>query len=119
MIRKPDEDLFKDTTMTFGEHLEELRICLWRALIGIIIGFLVGLLFANDVIEFIKTPMENALSEFYSEMVIRKVGAEIAAGKQLPYTVEQLSAIVAGGMLFEIHYVYPPEVVQQLDKATE
>jgi sec-independent protein translocase protein TatC len=119
MIRKPDEDLFKDTTMTFGEHLEELRICLWRALIGIIIGFLVGLLFANDVIEFIKTPMENALSEFYSEMVIRKVGAEIAAGKQLPYTVEQLSAIVAGGMLFEIHYVYPPEVVQQLDQATE
>ncbi len=47
MIRKHDEDLFKDTTMTFGEHLEELRGCLWKAVIGIVLGFLIGLLVAD------------------------------------------------------------------------
>jgi sec-independent protein translocase protein TatC len=35
MSRKHSKDLFDDTTMTFGEHLEELRIRLWRAIIGL------------------------------------------------------------------------------------
>ena len=28
--KKADQDLFTETTMTFGEHLEELRVCLWK-----------------------------------------------------------------------------------------
>ena len=28
--KKPHDDLFEGTTMTFGEHLEELRVCLFR-----------------------------------------------------------------------------------------
>ena len=35
MLKKPDDDLFKDSTMTFGEHLEELRVCLWKATLGL------------------------------------------------------------------------------------
>ena len=30
MARQPNEDLFANTTMTFGEHLEELRVALFR-----------------------------------------------------------------------------------------
>ena len=43
MKREYDDDLFKDSTMTFGEHLEELRACLFRAAIGLAIGVLIGL----------------------------------------------------------------------------
>ena len=38
MLKLPNEDLFQDTTMTFGEHLDELRRCLMKAVIGLVIG---------------------------------------------------------------------------------
>jgi sec-independent protein translocase protein TatC len=118
MIRKPDEDLFKDTTMTFGEHLEELRTCLWRALLGIILGSLVGLFFANDVIDYIKRPMERALAKFYSDLVLRKFEAETLAGVEMPYTLEQVTNMVRNeGMLFEIQFVQPDELARGLAKA--
>ena len=49
MIKKYqyNEDLFEDTKMTFGEHLEELRTCLWKAMLGLAIGMGIGLYFAN------------------------------------------------------------------------
>lgn len=47
--------------MTFGEHLEELRACLFRAAIGLAIGFLLGLAISKQVVEIIKAPMERAL----------------------------------------------------------
>ena len=36
MAKKPTDDLFEKSTMTFGEHLEELRVCLFRGVIGIV-----------------------------------------------------------------------------------
>jgi sec-independent protein translocase protein TatC len=65
MPRYPyDEDIFKDSTMTFGEHLEELRRCLFRALVGLIVGFLVGLAIGQHVVEFIQIPLRNALEGY-------------------------------------------------------
>ncbi len=61
MKREYDDDLFQDSTMTFGEHLEELRACLFRAAIGLAIGFLIGLAVSKQVVEIIKAPMERAL----------------------------------------------------------
>ena len=122
MIRKPDEDLFKDTTMTFGEHLEELRVCLWKAMIGLVAGFLVGLLMANSVVQFIKTPMEEALGRFHSDLVIKKFEKELALGKQLPYSIEDVYKLVKDdGMLFDIHYFHQSELASRLnpDAASE
>ena len=47
MAQAPNEDLFESTKMPFGEHLEELRVCLVRSLMGLGIGFLLGLLVAG------------------------------------------------------------------------
>lgn len=38
MRKEFNVDLFDDTTMTFGEHLEELRMRLWKAILGLIGG---------------------------------------------------------------------------------
>ena len=42
MAKRPNDDLFESSTMSFGEHLEELRTTLVRAIIGLMIGFGVG-----------------------------------------------------------------------------
>ena len=62
-------DLFQDSTMTFGQHLEELRTCLFRAIIGLAIGCCIGLLpwVCGPVVKFIQTPVEKALRTYYEE----------------------------------------------------
>ncbi|MGB2985179.1 MAG: twin-arginine translocase subunit TatC [Phycisphaerae bacterium] len=43
--------------MSFGDHLEELRNCLIRALAGVVIGTIVALIFGKDILEIIYRPL--------------------------------------------------------------
>ena len=54
--------------MTFGEHLDELRVVLFRAVIGLVVGFLLGLLLAKPVVHWINLPAEKALNEHYEKV---------------------------------------------------
>ncbi len=63
----PEKDLFEDTKMSFGEHLEELRVALFRAVVGLFLGFLIGLAIADRVVKFIELPLRSALETFYLE----------------------------------------------------
>lgn len=75
MVQKQNEDLFESTKMSFGEHLEELRVVLFRALIGLIVGFLIGLWAAEHVVKFIQKPLVDALQEHYSARAIARLEA--------------------------------------------
>ena len=58
-----DDDLFKDSTMTFGEHLGELRSCLFKAVLSLAIGFIFGLAIGRWVVHVIQDPLETALRQ--------------------------------------------------------
>ena len=70
-----ERDLFKTSTMTFGQHLEELRACLFRAIFGLVLGCAIGLLppVSGAVIKFIQNPVHNALIEYYQKQAEAKV----------------------------------------------
>lgn len=55
------KDLFDDSTMSFGEHLEVLRIHLWRAIIGLLICVIGALFFGNHIIDLVRGPIDEAL----------------------------------------------------------
>jgi sec-independent protein translocase protein TatC len=74
MARTPKEDLFEETKMTFGEHLDELRVVLFRALMGLIVGFALGLAVSQQVVQLIKAPLETAMEEHYSKVVEKQLG---------------------------------------------
>lgn len=59
------KDLFDDSTMTFGEHLEVLRVHLWKAIVGLVIGSLVAFYFSRDVIIAIQTPINTAMHDVF------------------------------------------------------
>ncbi|HWB13433.1 MAG TPA: twin-arginine translocase subunit TatC [Pirellulales bacterium] len=107
---KRDEDYFKDTTMTFGEHLEELRSCLVKALLGLVIGVSIGLWFGDRVVDLIKRPLEKALGEYYITEAEKAYVAwsEARQAKELPvpYTRDQIKDLVnEQRMLYEIRYL--------------
>ena len=58
-------DLFDDTTMSFGEHLEALRTHLIRALLGLVVGIIIALCFSNYVIYVMEGPVDRALKHYY------------------------------------------------------
>ena len=78
MAKQRQEDLFAESTMTFGEHLEELRKALILALGGLMVGFLIGLVFATNVVEAIKLPLEKALKQFYIDKAMFTLDREYA-----------------------------------------
>ncbi|MDA0659429.1 MAG: twin-arginine translocase subunit TatC [Planctomycetota bacterium] len=76
MRQDSNDDLFESSKMTFGEHLEELRGSLVRALLGLAIGTVIGLLFATRVVHWIEEPLKAALDRFYSNQSIHQLERE-------------------------------------------
>ncbi len=64
-----EDDLFKESTMTFGEHLEELRACLFKSVIGLAVGFIIGLFIGRYVVQFIQQPLSKALNAYYQNRI--------------------------------------------------
>lgn len=63
-LRDPNEDLFDDSRMSFGEHLEELRKVLVRSLIWIALGCVVGFMGAEKIVEVLQLPLNRAVVKF-------------------------------------------------------
>ncbi len=58
------KDLFDDSTMSFGEHLEVLRVHLWKAIIGVAIGIVFALFQGSAIIAIVRGPIDKALKEY-------------------------------------------------------
>ncbi len=55
------KDLFSDTTMSFGDHLEALRSHLWKAVAGVFIGCVLCLFIGEKIVAVIRYPLDKAL----------------------------------------------------------
>lgn len=62
-ILDPD-DMFADTRMSFGDHIEDLRVHLWRGIKWFIFGIIIGFVVGKQVLAFITQPVQEALEEF-------------------------------------------------------
>lgn len=66
----PDpDDIFADTRMSFGDHIEDLRTHLWRAIKGFFIACIFGFFVGKPVLRFIARPVEEQMQVFYDRRV--------------------------------------------------
>jgi sec-independent protein translocase protein TatC len=109
MVKQPDDDLFAGSTMTFGEHIEELRVCLGRALMGLLLGFLIGLFVASYVVAWIQTPLTHALENHYIGKAVDDLTKEYSSEEHIlsPQVVE---FIKGKRFVFEQIYVETAEI---------
>jgi sec-independent protein translocase protein TatC len=101
--QRDEDDLFKDTSMTFGEHLDELRTCLFKALLSLTIGFGIGLVFAPRIVQWIQGPLENALTQYYSTEAVEYLDAHLPPG--LRDNEEYQKLVVVDGLVPQESYV--------------
>ncbi|MGD0518498.1 MAG: twin-arginine translocase subunit TatC, partial [Thermoguttaceae bacterium] len=115
--KQNDEDLFADSTMTFGEHLEELRACLWKAILGLVAGIIIGFIFGGSVVNLIQRPLTNALSKYYqkdTETKIASLGGQ--SGDKTKNDKKILETVRSHGMIADEVYVDPAELLDPLIK---
>jgi sec-independent protein translocase protein TatC len=65
------DDFFAETRMSFGDHIEELRVHLWRSIYGFGIALFFSFFIGHQVLQFIKAPVTVKLREFYNRRVDR------------------------------------------------
>ncbi|MFK7736458.1 MAG: twin-arginine translocase subunit TatC [Pirellulaceae bacterium] len=71
----PADDLFEKSSMSFGDHLEELRKSVGKSLLWLAGGAIIGLLFANQIVRFVETPLRAAIKEFHIEQAKKRFEA--------------------------------------------
>ena len=62
-MARQSKDLFDDSTMTFGEHLEALRIHLWKSILGLTLTVGVCLYYGQSILGIVRQPIDNALED--------------------------------------------------------
>lgn len=106
MIKK-NEDLFAESTMSFGDHLEELRICLWRAIIWLFVGFIGGLFLGNAVVAYIQKPLNNALEKYYLQRADIQVDKDADILKEYGYNPNAIkNRAVRERLIPEVFFIY-------------
>jgi sec-independent protein translocase protein TatC len=63
------EDMFKDTRMSFGDHIEELRVHLWRGILGFLVALIGSFFVGKYLVEFIGQPVREQLLEYQKEKI--------------------------------------------------
>lgn len=113
MAKKNDEDdLFQHTAMTFGEHLEELRAALFKAVLSIGIGFAVGLWFAPTIVQWIQSPLEIALDKFYKQEADEFITSRLPPELQQDEAARNL--VWEQGLIPKEAFVDPRQVFREL-----
>ena len=105
--------------MTFGEHLEELRTALLRALVSLVVGFLVALGFSGYVINYVQTPLKDALKNYYTRLAVDEYRAYLidqrAQGMAVPEDIDRAAELFAEqGLITEEHLVDPRDLAEPL-----
>ncbi|MEM7560974.1 MAG: twin-arginine translocase subunit TatC, partial [Planctomycetota bacterium] len=99
----PADDLFEKSSMSFGEHLEELRKSLGKALIWLGIATIVSLLFANEIVKFVESPLKAAIRDFHVTQAVEAY--EEVNGEKAP--TEFQAWLSTQGMMPEPVFVDP------------
>jgi sec-independent protein translocase protein TatC len=124
VLRQSDEDLFEHTKMTFGEHLEELRWALIKAVVALLVGFGIGLIpaLSGGLVEFVQAPLRAALEEHYGEAAKQEYLAHLEnereQGRPVPEDLEAAAELFANqGLVTDERLVDPHELAQALAAA--
>ncbi len=95
--------------MTFGEHLEELRRALAKALIWLVIGMALSLwLFADWLIRYVQVPLEDAIRQFRADRDI----ARLNLNGDDPEVKQLQSFLASNGLSWELSYEIPGELME-------
>ncbi|MCF0234384.1 MAG: twin-arginine translocase subunit TatC [Thermoguttaceae bacterium] len=114
---KKDEDLFNQSSMSFLEHLDELRACLIGAIMCIVVGLILSVIplgfspsLATLTVDYIQMPLKRSLQSYHlqqSQKTLQKKQREL---RDLGYSEDVSSAPVKLRMTARQFYIFPRDL---------
>jgi sec-independent protein translocase protein TatC len=127
----PDpEDFFADTRMSFGDHIEDLRTHLWRAIKGFGVALVFSFFIGHYVLGYITLPVKQQLEQFHANRV-KDIENQLPTDRDLqalntptPFTPylfyrPQIEALVKGTPADKINGMPRPKLKSPADKPAE
>lgn len=119
LLRKPDEDLFESSKMSFGEHLEELRGVLIKSVLALLLSMVIGFIFANEVVKYIQSPLQAGLEDFRTKQALAEFDEYVERRRELgrPLSEEEIAAArvqAEEGLLPTSLWLSPAEAARML-----
>lgn len=113
MPRPTDDDLFSEeqqmVAMSFGDHIEELRVRLVLAILGLAVGMILMLLpplnLGMVIMRQMQDPAQEAMKQFYAKSAERRA----AAADLLAETTPPLNAVISADALLKALRSIAPE----------
>lgn len=126
----PDpDDFFAETRMSFGDHIEELRSHLIKAIAGFLVALIFSFFIGQPVLTIITRPVETQLKAFYNRRLEQKK-KELAQEQATPinkptefvpyaFRRDQLDALIQGKSNEEVSAFKRPVIVKPKSAAEE
>ena len=102
--------------MSFGDHLEELRLCFIRSIISIAIGSVLGFALGASVVEYVQLPVKRSLEAYHEKQAIKKIDAEADMLQEAGYSNEIKKYMKVHGLILEERLILPGELERILDQ---
>jgi sec-independent protein translocase protein TatC len=87
-----DSEQIEKSKMSFADHLEELRRALFKSLVALLIGSVVGFTVGWKVVDYIQTPLRDALETYFShqaqQMPLERLEKMRDDGRPVPEDLE-------------------------------
>jgi sec-independent protein translocase protein TatC len=118
-LQPEDEAALEQTKMSFSEHLEELRTALFKSIGAWMIGTLFGLAIGWQVVDYIQTPLREALDNFYRNQAevaqFNRLTEQRAEGQPVPENLNAAAEETAkAGLVPEDLYIPRQELARAL-----
>jgi sec-independent protein translocase protein TatC len=111
-----DDNLFSDSSMSIGEHLEELRKCIIYSLIWTVICTLVGFYYGGELVKYIQIPVNQSLDAYYRLKSARQFEQDKRELELEGYPPEVVTAMLKGGFLPEERFLFAGELERILNQ---
>lgn len=99
-MEQSQEDSHHDSSMSLGDHLDELRFRLMHIILGIAVGLVVCLFFGSHIVDFIQRPYLEAVNSLQGVAVTAdSAQSGVDAGSVMPEKYQLQTLSPAGGLL--------------------
>lgn len=114
---KKDEDLFNQSSMSFLEHLDELRVCMIGAIMCVVVGLLISVIplgfapsMATMAVDYVQRPLKKSLENYHilqSQKLLAKKQRELL---ELGYSEEVAALPSKLRMTAKTFYIFPQDL---------
>jgi len=114
---KRDEDLFNQSSMSFLEHLDELRVCMIGALMCVVVGLIISVIplgpypsMATQAVAYIQSPLKKSLESYHLLQSQRQLREKMRDLRNLGYDSDIASLPSKLHMTAHPFYIFPQDL---------